>query len=432
MRRNSHYLVLFDMPMDRTQVKTMSYQMFPSSPHHLLQTYKKAVSKPYGYLVVVSKPNIKQHDRLKTDIFNDDKQNNPEKPANRKVPNKRKIKDDLDKISHLAKESFIEGDPFVENKNMEENGEHSDQQNNDVEKGSEIENNENAGFRIRDKDEQDKPMTGGQAYRLVEISGENYGSSEKLNGQNENEAEIENEADGNPINSSDSDEDVQSSSDNKRDNMHACKYCGSLFEGKYQVVQHEQDCKRWENDQEPFENKGFRYIRQKARERNEDEWSAKVEKYEGQGMTSKEAKNKAEDKMETKDKKTFLKIYENLVRLQVQLGECGLHLELVDHVKELLDVTDLKLEQAVKRAVGKRKRDLETVMDVDDDDSKKGKDSNVKRKKKEDEEEDEDDEEEEDEDEEDNEEEDEEENGDEDEEDDGAEGSSDDSMEDVI
>ncbi len=53
------------------------------------------------------------------------------------------------------------------------------------------------------------------------------------------------------------------------------------------------------------------------------------------------------------DKNVFMKIYQNLVKLQVQLDECKLHLDLIEHVKELLEITDFKITQAVKRALGK-------------------------------------------------------------------------------
>ncbi len=289
MRRNSHYLVLFDMPMDKTQVRTMSHQMFPSSPYHLLQTYDKAVSKPYGYLVVVSKPNIKQHDRLKTDIFHDDVPKAAEKPQ---TESKRKTDEDLNAISLLAKKSFVEGDLVSKISDLARNTEKDRPMHG---QGSLGECNDLleqlGGYRIKCKEEDDEPMVNRPKYRLVEIPGEDC---EKVGGAYQNEAENQNEAGDNPINSSDNEEDGQSSTDSESDNMHACKHCGSLFEGKYNLTQHEQNCpnKRWEDDQEPFENDGFKYIRQKARERNEDEWLEKVKKYEDQGMSSTDAERK--------------------------------------------------------------------------------------------------------------------------------------------
>ncbi len=378
MRRNSHYLILFDMPMDKTQIRTMSHQMFPSHPNYLLQTYNTAVSKPYGYLVVVSKPNVKQHDRLKTDIFHDDK------PKKEKLPEKRKHEEDLNKISQVAKKPLTHTTVENYDDDREQNSgglrdkesprkRDDDEQNMTTDKpvmiGGQVYRLEgNQSLQKKNDDDQsittDKPvLIGGQAYRVVEVRSANKS-------EHENKPNIQNEAALNPINRDSSDEDDQSSTDNESDNMHACKYCGALFEGKYHLVQHELECKKLNtlDDQEPFENEGFKLLRKKAKSRNEKEWVERVEKYEKKGMSTQEAKKKANEKLEAKDKKEFLEIYTNLVKLQVQLGECPLHLDLVDHVKELLDITDLKMTQAVKRALSKKKRDLESVMDVDSDD----------------------------------------------------------------
>ena len=231
MRRNSHYLILFDMPMDKTQVKTMSYQMFPNYPSYLLQMYNKAVSKPYGYLVVVSKPNIKQHERLKTDIFYDDDKETVKATSEQiSIAEKRKSEEDLDKISQLPKKSVNEGDsiplPKIATKNSESE--------------TPLANNSDE-FPKSWSDYQiistDKPlMVGGQAYRLEEISNED----ENVGGAYVNESEAE--AADNSINSSSDDENNQSSSDNESDNMYPCGNCRALFDSKYHMSKHQENC----------------------------------------------------------------------------------------------------------------------------------------------------------------------------------------------
>ena len=69
IRRNAQYLMLFNMPGDQQQVKTMSQRMFPHKPNYMLEEYKRATSKPYGYLLVDLKPDTLEHDRLKTNIL---------------------------------------------------------------------------------------------------------------------------------------------------------------------------------------------------------------------------------------------------------------------------------------------------------------------------------------------------------------------------
>ena len=82
MRRNSHYMVLFNMPADKTQIRSMSQQMFPQNPQHMLNAYEHAVSKPYGYLLLNLKPNTAEKDKLKTDIFNEENQKIASEPSN--------------------------------------------------------------------------------------------------------------------------------------------------------------------------------------------------------------------------------------------------------------------------------------------------------------------------------------------------------------
>ena len=64
IRRNSHYLVLFDMPADRQEIHTIAQQMFPGNRNCLLHKYEEAVSMPYGHLVIINKPNMLPQDRL--------------------------------------------------------------------------------------------------------------------------------------------------------------------------------------------------------------------------------------------------------------------------------------------------------------------------------------------------------------------------------
>ncbi|VDI26074.1 Hypothetical predicted protein [Mytilus galloprovincialis] len=50
-RRNCHYLVLFDNPVDRQPVATLGRQMYPSQRHLLMQTFREATRRPFGYLL---------------------------------------------------------------------------------------------------------------------------------------------------------------------------------------------------------------------------------------------------------------------------------------------------------------------------------------------------------------------------------------------
>lgn len=71
-------LVLFNNPVDRQQVMTLARQMYPENPQHLLRHFKKATSKPYGYLLIDLKPTTSEHLRMRRDILSSIKPNKTE------------------------------------------------------------------------------------------------------------------------------------------------------------------------------------------------------------------------------------------------------------------------------------------------------------------------------------------------------------------
>ena len=64
IRRNSQYLVLFDMPADKQQIHTIAQQTFPRHQNWFLKKYEGAVSKRYGHLVVIHKSNMHDTKRV--------------------------------------------------------------------------------------------------------------------------------------------------------------------------------------------------------------------------------------------------------------------------------------------------------------------------------------------------------------------------------
>lgn len=63
---NAHYLILFQSPRDKMQIKVLSNQL--QAPH-MIHAFNDATSKPHGYLLVDLKPNTPEHLRFRTDIF---------------------------------------------------------------------------------------------------------------------------------------------------------------------------------------------------------------------------------------------------------------------------------------------------------------------------------------------------------------------------
>ncbi|CAC5371620.1 unnamed protein product [Mytilus coruscus] len=68
-RRNCHYLVLFNNPIDRQPVMTLGRQMYPSKSDFFLQKFGEATSRPYGFLLVDLKPGTAESSRLRTDVL---------------------------------------------------------------------------------------------------------------------------------------------------------------------------------------------------------------------------------------------------------------------------------------------------------------------------------------------------------------------------
>ncbi len=66
---NSHYLVIFKNPRDKSQINHLAQQMYPGNGKYLQQSYNDATSNPYGYLLIDLKPDTPETIRLRTRIF---------------------------------------------------------------------------------------------------------------------------------------------------------------------------------------------------------------------------------------------------------------------------------------------------------------------------------------------------------------------------
>jgi len=62
-------LILFKNVRDTTQVATLARQMFPGQSHFMLDAFRDATSSPFGYLLVVLRPDTDERCRLRTNIF---------------------------------------------------------------------------------------------------------------------------------------------------------------------------------------------------------------------------------------------------------------------------------------------------------------------------------------------------------------------------
>ncbi|XP_045168554.2 uncharacterized protein LOC123531554 [Mercenaria mercenaria] len=68
-RRNCHYLVMFNNPVDKQSMITLARQMYPGKSEYFLKKFEKATKQPYGCLLVDLKPFTPEHARLKYDLM---------------------------------------------------------------------------------------------------------------------------------------------------------------------------------------------------------------------------------------------------------------------------------------------------------------------------------------------------------------------------
>ena len=74
MSLNAHYIVLFKNPRDAMLVSTLARQMYPGQNKFLVEAFKNATEKPFGYLLLDLKPDTDEKYRIRTNIFPDERQ----------------------------------------------------------------------------------------------------------------------------------------------------------------------------------------------------------------------------------------------------------------------------------------------------------------------------------------------------------------------
>ena len=67
---NCHYLIIFNNPRDRSQIRHVAQQMFPTCPNFLVECYEDATeSRQYGYLFVDLTQTTNNKNRVQTNIL---------------------------------------------------------------------------------------------------------------------------------------------------------------------------------------------------------------------------------------------------------------------------------------------------------------------------------------------------------------------------
>ena len=66
---NSHYMVIFRNPRDLLGICTLAKQLFPKHVNYLMESFRDATSKPYGYLLIDCHQLTPDTVRLRTNIL---------------------------------------------------------------------------------------------------------------------------------------------------------------------------------------------------------------------------------------------------------------------------------------------------------------------------------------------------------------------------
>ena len=70
--RNAHYIIAFKNPRDQLGVRILTQQAFPLEFKDVLNVYRDATERPYGYLMFDLHPNSSDRERLKTNLLKDE------------------------------------------------------------------------------------------------------------------------------------------------------------------------------------------------------------------------------------------------------------------------------------------------------------------------------------------------------------------------
>ena len=187
--------------------------------------------------------------------------------------------------------------------------------------------------------------------------------------------------------------------DTMADKTQACDGCGLLFDTAHDVQRHltrgwcpegeEAGRKRkMSDDDETFDNqpkhfrkegkrgqvpedlesKAFEDIYIRAKQMNKRKWGEKYDEYVERGLTKQEAKQKADNKLETAVFRQFICNYMILITYILRLANGHIHKKVIQKVNNLLSQGYVE-QKAVKMAVKHYQHSLEAYLDENDTES---------------------------------------------------------------
>ena len=328
-RRNCHYLVLFNNPVDKQSIMTLARQMYPGNAELFMKSFDKATKYPYNFLLMDLKPFTPDHERLKCSVKWYDSQGHTGNDVA------------LKSFPH----SYLPLDHVTPRKRIN----------------------------INEPPESNHSKAN---YRSVYIEPIKAEYSISLPAQTKQGKITE---------------------DNMADNSHACDDCGLLFENVHDLQRHVKNwCpekedltlkrklpveettkeippKRQRTDQmtdkkyNDQEAAAYKTLLKRAKKMNKDDWGEKYDEYIKRGLTEKEAKRKANTKLEHWDVKQFMLNYKILIWYLLKLRGGHLHQKVMKKVDKFLE-QGYNDEKAIQMAIKVFQHNLEGYLETTDSD----------------------------------------------------------------
>lgn len=303
-RRNCHYMVLFKNPIDKQQVMTLSRQMYPDNPQHLMRHFKEATEKPFAYLLIDLKPTTSESMRMRTDVFTN-----------------MSIKEDNPRTTFHLQES-----PREERTHL------------------------SSSYEIR------IPTINKNYAKFYSPVDESMASCDDCGLVFESASDLQRHI-----------KRWCPENDNRKRKLPLDDYEESpgkksrVFQSDDYTMNHEDD-----SPNTSTEEAYFKRLRQKSITENETTWSEKVEKYQSNGMSQKQAEKKADDKMKETNFTTFLNLYGNTILNILDLEHGEIHGKVMKTIEKFLEKGYENIP-AVQMTLRKYKHLLEEMMLETDD-----------------------------------------------------------------
>ena len=308
-RRNCHYMILFNNPMDKQHVMALARQMYPANVQYFMRHFEEATAKAYGHLVLDLKPTTPEDNRLRINALN--------------ALDQSRFKDTRIKKDYTNEKHHSLSDTQKERTHSE----------------SRTPQNTNAECENISMEQENSRVPSCDDCGIMFVSIHDLQNHIKTWCPENHEFNLKRKH------------------ENEMDNVRFMK--------RTREVYRHSPGKNEGTDDDSSEDKYFKRIVVRAKNNNEEEWQKKKAKYIENGLSKKEAEEKAYDKINVLDITEFLNEYGRTIRNILELRNGSLHAKVMDSIRQyMLDGFDQT--KAIRMTLRKFKHELEEYFEDDD------------------------------------------------------------------